>query len=1097
MEWTVGKTVEHSLQPGESRQFPISMAKDQYLNLLVEQKGANVTVILTGPEGKELQTVNSVAGKTGTEQLLFISEVEGTYRIDIKSLEKTTGAFALTLKALRPATPQDRGMLEARKLFAQSREFHKKGQYDQALALAQQALAVQEKTLGSDHPEVAASLQTIAELYRVKGDFSQPEALLLRALAIQEKALGPEHTVVATTLNTLAIFYSTKGELTKAEHLYQRALAMREKLLGADHPQVGGVLTNLGLLYKDKDELPKAEQCYLKALAILEKSIGPESLESVVASLNLGNLYIAMSDYPKAELALQRALRIREKALGPNHPDLAYPLVSLGLVAKLKGEFGKAEPLYRRALAILEKALGPTHPNVASILNNLASLYHAMGETAKELELHQRALEIREKALGPNNRDVAQSLHNLGAFFMGEGEYTKAEPLFERALAILEKLPSVSQLDVSQPLTYLGELYCLKGEPAKAEPVLLRALAIREASLGKIHPDVAEILYYLGHLYRSKANLEQAVAMYTRAGEVREGVWQRNLVTGSEREKLLYLNLNNIELDQTVSFHQQTAPQNIPAATTALTCILRRKGRSLEAMTDSIALLRSRATAADQKLLDELAEAKGRLSQLTLAGPGRAGAETHQTRLKESQELVEKLEEAVSLKSAEFSAQVKKPAVTVPAITKALPTGSALVEFVVYRPFDPVAGTFGKSRYAAYTLTTKGEIRTVDLGETEDTDHKVQAFRVLLRDRQTNLEKKVKVEGRALDELIMRPVRKQLGGIRRLFLSPDGALNLIPFDALVDEKNRFLVEGYELSYLTSGRDLLRLQVRVGHHSTPLVMADPDFAEGAGPELGGIQFHTLARLKGTAGEALAIKEQFQTATVQTGKEASKSNLLAVNGPEFLHLATHGFFIGTEAESAPAAPGTGEKQRILLKPSETESIALLQLVKAPLLRSGLLLAGANAGTKEENPGILTALEVAGLNLWGTELVVLSACDTGVGEVKNGEGVYGLRRALVLAGSETQMMSLWPISDEATRELMTTYYQLLKAGIDRNRALRAVQLGFLYGSKVDFSNVPASLARLEAGSPAKSAGKHSHPYFWAAFIQSGEWKKLTVEQ
>jgi CHAT domain-containing protein len=160
--------------------------------------------------------------------------------------------------------------------------------------------------------------------------------------------------------------------------------------------------------------------------------------------------------------------------------------------------------------------------------------------------------------------------------------------------------------------------------------------------------------------------------------------------------------------------------------------------------------------------------------------------------------------------------------------------------------------------------------------------------------------------------------------------------------------------------------------------------------------------------------------------------------------------------------------------------------------PLLRSGLILAGANqrqSGPGED--GVLTALEAAGLDLWGTRLVVLSACETGLGEIKNGEGVYGLRRALVLAGSESQVMSLWQVSDAATRDLMAAYYTRLQAGEGRTEALRQVQLTMI---KSGGTTAPAGAQRgigLQKENPKSQ--DLSHPFYWAAFIQSGEWRSL----
>jgi CHAT domain-containing protein len=326
----------------------------------------------------------------------------------------------------------------------------------------------------------------------------------------------------------------------------------------------------------------------------------------------------------------------------------------------------------------------------------------------------------------------------------------------------------------------------------------------------------------------------------------------------------------------------------------------------------------------------------------------------------------------------------------------------------------------------------------------------------------------------------MQPLRALLGATTHLLISPDGALNLIPFAALVDEQGRYLVERYSFNYLTSGRDLLRLQVARESQSAPLIVADPAFGE---PEqtasaqvtrpksaarvrtrqsvtsMADLSRAYFGPLDSSEAEAREIKRVFPQAKMLTGTQASKSALQQTAAPQILHVSTHGFFL----EDHPVRiVGTRSAD-------DLRTLSATAKLENPLLRSGLALAGANLRQNGNNDGLLTAMEVAGLNLWGTKLVVLSACDTGVGEVKNGEGVYGLRRALVLAGSETQVMSLWQVSDSITQRLMTSFYLGLKQGQGRNAALRQAQLKLLHQSKLD------------------------HPYYWAAFIQSGEWANL----
>ena len=395
-----------------------------------------------------------------------------------------------------------------------------------------------------------------------------------------------------------------------------------------------------------------------------------------------------------------------------------------------------------------------------------------------------------------------------------------------------------------------------------------------------------------------------------------------------------------------------------------------------------------------------------------------------------------------------------------------------MVEFALYQPIELHTNKQPSPRYSAYLLANQGTARWADLGEAAPIDHAVELWRQALRDP---AHRDVTRLGRAVDEKLMQPLRTLLGPAKHLLVSPDGPLNLIPFAALVDEQGKYLVEAYTITYLTSGRDLLRLQVRRESKSAPVVVADPAFGEpalvasavgrvagnkGNANERAQVDYSQIffGPLPGVSDEVRALRELLPTATFLTKEQATKTALKHVSGPSVLHIATHGFFLADDRR------GNDESNV-----KNTRLGKWVGQVESPLLRSGLALAGANRAATGDDDGILTALEVTGLDLWGTKLVVLSACDTGVGEVKNGDGVYGLRRALVLAGTESQLMSLWPVSDRSTRDLMIGYYKLLTKGQGRGEALRQVQLEMLKNKS------------------------HRHPYYWASFIQTGEWANL----
>ncbi|MEK7834028.1 MAG: CHAT domain-containing tetratricopeptide repeat protein, partial [Acidobacteriota bacterium] len=567
-----------------------------------------------------------------------------------------------------------------------------------------------------------------------------------------------------------------------------------------------------------------------------------------------------------------------------------------------------------------------------------------------------------------------------------------------------------------------GVLNLAQENYAQAEQKFQRVLAIQEKSFGAGHFNTAQVIQYLAQAQRLKGDLPQSIALMTRSNEISERFLSRNLSGGSERQKQALLTAVLPQVANSIVLHAVSAPNNPDALKLALTMVLRRKGRGLDVMTDAIAQLRRRAKPEDQKLLDELAAAQSQLAAFTLKEPDQAAPDAYRAQLKQLTDQVEKLETDISARNAEF--RVQSQPVTIAAVQAAIPEGMALVEFARYEPQNLKTLGTDPARYAVYVLTKQGEPRWADLGEAAPIEQAVGELRKAL---QNPKRKDVKALSRKLDELVMRPVRPLLGTTRKVFISPDGALNLIPFAALADERGKYLVSNFTFNYLTSGRDLLRLQLHQPGKQTTVIFANPNFGElqagksdsrllvtkQANPQTTTVGFDFsrayFSPLPGTAGEARALKRLLPQAEVLTQAQASEAALKQLHSPKVLHVATHGFFL-QNLDSI--TEGTRRLKHLGLAPatsSNSPTGAVNLRSDNPLLRSGLAFSGANLHKKGDDDGILTALEASGLDLWGTKLVVLSACDTGVGEVKNGEGVYGLRRALVLAGSETQGMSL----------------------------------------------------------------------------------------
>jgi CHAT domain-containing protein len=627
----------------------------------------------------------------------------------------------------------------------------------------------------------------------------------------------------------------------------------------------------------------------------------------------------------------------------------------------------------------------------------------------------------------------------LAALYQSQGRYSEAEPLYKQALAIRKQQLGDNHPDTATSLNNLAALYQSQGRYSEAEPLYKQALAIRKQQLGDNHPDTATSLNNLALLYQSQDDIPQAINYRTQALAVQEYNLSENLKMGDDKQKQDYMAKVLGTTNGVISLNLQAAPNNPEVTRLALKTILERKGRILDVSTNSLQILRQRTDDLEsQQLLTQLIEVRTQLSNLTFKKPDDfPSPEIYRQQLEEVTAKAKEIEGKIGVRSAEFRS-LSQP-ITLEGIQKLIPADAALVEIVRYQPYNPKNDSFGIPRYAVYILYPNGDIKAKDLGEAKPIDDKLTYFRTNLADEKTPIPQLQK-SARQLDEILMQPIRQLLGNTKTILLSPDAALNLIPFEALVDENNQYLVENYHITYLTSGRDLLRLKDKFASQQSPLIVADPFYGK-AGEKVAltrsiDLSEFTFSGLPGTEQEAKAIKNILPQATVLTGSQATENAVKQAKKPNILHIATHGFF----------------------KPERN-------VIENPLLRSGLVLAGVKIGQSAGDDGVLTALETTNLNLVGTKLVVLSACDTGKGDINIGQGVYGLRRALVIAGSESQLISLWKVSDDATKDLMVAYYGRLQKGERRSEALRQIQLGML------------------------KSEKQKHPFFWASFIPSGD--------
>jgi tetratricopeptide (TPR) repeat protein len=949
------------------------------------------------------------------------------------------------------------------------------GRYADAEPLYKRAITIYEKALGSDHPNVARALNNLGKLYTEQGRYAEAEPLYKRALAIREKALGPDHPDVATPLDNLGALYDDQGRYAEAEPLYKRALAIREKALGPDHPDVALSLNNLAELYSEQGRYAEAEPLYKRSLTIYEKILGSDHPQVAAPLNNLAVLYKEQGRYSQAEPFYKRALAIREKALGPDHPEVATSLNNLAALYEAQGRYADAEPLYKRALAIREKALGPDHPEVAISLNNLAELYRLQGRYAEAAPPYIRALTINEKVLGPEHPNVATSLNNLAALYDDQARYADAEPLYKRALAIREGALGPDNPEVATSLNNLGELYFRQRRYVDAESVLRRALAINEKSLGTEHPLEGLSLMNLAALLYAEAQPAQAEPFFDRAFETLANQFQYYFTYMSEKERLAFLATVQYRFPEYFSFCLTYNQQFPGLAGKMYDTVLWEKGFIAQSAAALHAKIQASGDSEALRLLDKLTEKKNELAKLVSA-PAAAEAQKQTERRKQIVALEQEtndLEKELVKRSGTLAEEKLLARATWQQVRDALKNDEAAVEIVSF-PFYDAKGGPSPTYYVALIVTPEStQPKIVMLGEIKDSaSSPMEDYRLLV----SRLLERAPAIGTKFYESFWQPLESALGTARRIYVSTDGVLNQVSLGVVPRDDGKLLMEAYDLRIVSSTKDLLR-SAHPSASDNALLVGNPEFLlsaeqqraavarqrsqsgqqetvlEATGPDpspslhpdafavrgacdpsppRGGV----LCPLPATAIEVQSIASLLRARNWQVAIDQQENALeevvKAAQHPRVLHLSTHGFFLSDHKMQ--------QRQTSLEQPASLED---------PMLHSGLFFAGADRVLGGDPPladvdnGVLTAYEATTLNLQGTELVVLSACETGLGQTQAGEGVFGLRRALQEAGAESVLMSMWSVPDKETQELMSLFYENWLSGMEKPEALRHAQM------------------------------------------------------
>ncbi|HEY1496272.1 MAG TPA: CHAT domain-containing tetratricopeptide repeat protein [Candidatus Solibacter sp.] len=816
--------------------------------------------------------------------------------------------------------------------------------------------------------------------------------------------------------------------------------------------------------YGDRVRDPAAEESALQAIAIKQKVLGADNPQVAVSLRLMGHLLDAKGDYERARKFYESAVQVHRKTAGQDPRQEAAALANYAALLSKTGDYAEAKAAYEEVLAIRQKYFPPETLNTADAMIGYATLLREMGAYEASHTYFLRGLAIQERKAGADHVMNARGLTELGALLNLMGKAAEAAPLLERTLAIEEKAYGAEHVDLAFVLNNLAVSRAALGDPRAARALFERAIAIAVNVYGEDHPEVARILGgYAGVLLKlgeKQLAFEAAVRTET-IGRAHVALTIRSL---TERQALLYAATRPSGLDVALA----VAATEPGLRRRALNEVIRSRALVFDEMASRQRAVGRSQDPANAVLWDALSEARQRLSRLVVQGPESFSGKNYAEALRRARLENEAAERALAEQSAAFHSQRARGAAGLDEVAAALGPGDALVSYVR-----------SAQGYAAFVERPGRETQLIRLGAASRVEALVAEVRkqVLAEAEHPGVSPKrseamYRAAGDALRRQVWDPLEAALGRSRRILLTPAGALNLVDFGALPARGEGYVAEqATVLHYLSAERDAVR--ERAGKSGRGLVaFGDPAVngpvwvtsSSAAATVLRGdatpcLSYGSMrfAALPASAREVRDIAALWREvgegpALEQTGDAASESAFKANSpGKKVVHVAAHAFFLGDGCRPAAAA---GEN---------------------PLLLSGFALAGANrrrTGGPADEDGMVTAEEIAAMDLHGVEWAVLSGCETGVGKVLAGEGVFGLRRAFQMAGARTVIMSLWPVDDGGTRTWMQSLYrEHLAKGKATADAMRGASL--------------AALAKRRA------AGVSTHPFYWAGFIAAGDWR------
>ncbi len=983
-------------------------------------------------------------------------------------------------------------------------EYYNIGEYKKALEYFIPSMEIRKRILGEDSLEYAKMLNNIGSVYSDMGDYENELKYIQQALEIRKKVLGENHIDYAQSLNNMGVAYNHLGDYKNALKYHLQSLEIKKIVIGTEDPDYIASLINIGNNYRNIGNYQNALEYLSQAMETQKKVLGEGNSSYATTLNNIALVYFDMADYQNALKYHKQAMSIREKTLGKGHPSYAMSLYNIGIVYSLMGDYQNALKYYEQSLEIKKKVLGESHPDYAASLIGVGNVYLKMGDYQNALKYQKQALEIRRKVSGEEHPEYARTLDNIGAIYTGMGDDKNALNYFVQAMGIRKRLLGENHPDYASTLGNIGATYYKLKDYKNALKYQSQSLEIKEKVIGKEHPDYAASLVNIGLVYSDMHDYQNALKCYMQALEIKKKFYgmghpeyakalgniavtyyymddyrnaikfnkqatdisKNNLIknfsfmTSMEREA--YWNANSKNFSHNIIYLFYSSSDTLARKTSYDTELIT-KGLLLASEVSTANIIKESGNSA---LISEYEDMNKMHMQLNKELEKPITERKFDCDSLENQ--IRKKERHIMESCKEFGDVTNFIKIDWKDVQNSLKKNDVAIEFTNITVRDTTI-------YAALVLTKDMSapvpVRLFNDKELRKLIRGTAPTKADVPDNEENRgatsvsTKKLGIyESTELYRILWKKLEGYFPENPRIYFAPSGMLHQVAIEYAPIGNGKTISDKYEIYRVSSTRFLamdymprpLKNSVLYGgiyyDSDTTTMKRESDrystrsatqtaFAglKNSGERSG------LNYLPGTKTEVEDIVGKLNKKKVKTmlyeGSQANEESFKALSGKdiEVLHIATHGFFLPSDEKLS------GDQS---------------------LVQSGLLLSGANYAWQDMplpegiEDGILTAKEISFMDLRKTDLVVLSACQTALGEI-TGEGVFGLQRGFKKAGARTLIMSLWPVDDNATLLMMTEFYSNLTNGMTKRDAFLAAQ------NKV------------------KTTAGFENPRYWAAFI------------